>query len=110
MQNKDTITKMLEHCQQIQAFTAGFDHQQFVTAPAIKEACVFCLLQVGELVSKIDGVFVEENGNVPWKKLKGFRNRLVHDYGNVDFTIVWNVIENDMPELIAALKKAGGVA
>jgi len=112
MGNNEIIMKMQEHCQNIQKLTAGFDFQQFVTAPGIKEACVLLLLQIGELGIRVDAAFKVEYKNIPWMKMRGFRNRLVHDYGNVDFEVVWNTIQKDVPELVVTLNKVlktGGV-
>lgn len=43
------------------------------------EACVFNLSQIGELVNKLDKEFIESYPEIPWFKMRGLRNRIVHD-------------------------------
>jgi uncharacterized protein with HEPN domain len=42
---------------------------------------------------------------VDWHRIRGFRNRIVHDYAGVDLSIVWNIIENFLPKMIALIRK-----
>ncbi len=44
-----------------------------------------------------------KHGNIPWSALGGLRNRIVHDYGNVDLNIVYETLKNDIPELLEML-------
>jgi uncharacterized protein with HEPN domain len=54
---------------------------------------------IGEAVRLLPSEFIERSANVPWSKIIGMRHILVHDYFEIDFNIVWNVIERDLPEL-----------
>lgn len=58
-----------------------------------------CILQIGELVGKIDSEFKQEYDAVPWKQIKTMRNIYAHNYSNVDYDMAWNTIEVDIPEL-----------
>jgi len=42
--------------------------------------------------------------SIPWRAIKGLRNRIVHEYGNVDLTIVYDTVKKDIPELIGILE------
>lgn len=42
--------------------------------------------------------------NIPWKSIKGMRNRIVHDYENVDLSVLWGTIKESLPELKDKLK------
>ena len=70
------------------------------------EACVFNLMQIGELtkVSLSDEVKFEIT-TIPWKQLYGMRNRIVHGYSGVDMRIVWDTIYEDLPALKQELEK-----
>lgn len=70
------------------------------------EACVFNLMQIGELakVSMTDE-FKENVKTIPWKQLYGMRNRIVHGYSGVNMNIVWDTIQEDLPLLKAEIEK-----
>jgi len=103
MSNEDTVVKMLEYCEKIQTYSKGLDEQQFYASSMITEACVFCLIQIGELVIKIDPEFIKINPQIPWKDIRGVRHKIVHDYKNINFELVWDIIKNDLPDLIGKL-------
>ncbi len=69
------------------------------------EACVFNLGQIGEAVTKLDDDFLAANVNIPWRQMKGLRNRIVHDYDGVNPVLVWEIIQNDLPVLKEKLEK-----
>ena len=75
------------------------DYNSFITNSQLVEACVFNLSQMGELVRKLDDLFIEEHKDIPWHQLRGLRNRIVHDYEGVNLRLVWDVISLDLPEL-----------
>jgi uncharacterized protein with HEPN domain len=63
-------------------------------------ACVLNLSQIGELVGRLDAEFMEKNKQIPWRKIKGMRNRIIHDYDDIRLNIVWDVLVDFLPELI----------
>ena len=54
---------------------------------------------IGEVVSKLSDSFKEAHPDIDWFQIKGMRNRIVHDYRNVNLFVVWDAIENDLPTL-----------
>ena len=46
-----------------------------------------------------------KKSNLPWDELTGLRNRIVHDYGNVNLNIVYETLKNDIPELLEQLSE-----
>lgn len=64
------------------------------------EACVFNLMQIGELSkTALSDEAKAEITAIPWKQLYGMRNRIVHGYSGVDMRIVWDTIHEDLPAL-----------
>ena len=55
---------------------------------------------IGEASNRLPEDFKAANTNINWVRIKGFRNRIVHDYFGIDRSIVWNIISNYLPELI----------
>lgn len=59
-------------------------------------AICYSILQIGEELSRLRDKFEEEYPNIPWKKVNGLRNLLVHEYAKVDFEQIKYVVNNDL--------------
>ncbi|MEO1290479.1 MAG: HepT-like ribonuclease domain-containing protein [Chloroflexota bacterium] len=66
-------------------------------------AIVRAIEVVGEAASKIDLDVRKEHARIEWRNMIGMRNRIVHDYGNVDYDIVWQVVTVNLPKLVEQL-------
>ncbi len=69
------------------------------------DSMMFRMIQISENAKKLSDFYKQQNGNIPWNALYGFRNRIVHDYGNVDLNIIYETLKNDIPELLEVLEK-----
>lgn len=80
--------------------------EEFQTDFMRVEACVFNLMQIGELAkTSITEEFKLAVTTIPWKQLHGMRNRIVHGYSGVDMSIVWDTIREDLPILKEQVEK-----
>ena len=59
---------------------------------------------VGEAASRVSEAVQLAHPEVPWRKIAGTRNRLVHGYDDVNFDVLWNTIQDDLPPLIDQLQ------
>lgn len=66
---------------------------------------MFRLIQVSENSNKLSDYFKNQHSSIPWKAIKGLRNRIVHEYGNVDLSVIYDTVQNDIPKLIDDLKE-----
>ena len=57
------------------------------------------LITIGEAANKTAKEFKERYPEVPWRKIIGMRNRLIHNYTGINVITVWNVVEEDLPVL-----------
>ena len=90
---------MIGYIDKIMGYCMQADYDSFVSTPLLMEACVFNLSQLGEAVCKLDDSFCDLHPDVPWKEMRGLRNRIVHDYDGVKPILVWEIIETDLPIL-----------
>jgi uncharacterized protein with HEPN domain len=60
---------------------------------------------IGEAANGVSESFREEHKDIPWKKMIGMRNRLIHGYFDIDPDIVWETVKTDLPPLVSKLEK-----
>ena len=60
---------------------------------------------MGEISHKIHPNFKEIYPHIPWNELYGLRNRIIHDYDGVNLRLVWEIISDDLPELLDQLQQ-----
>ena len=72
--------------------------------PLLMDSIMFRLVQIAENGEKLTSDFKENHKEIQWKAIKGMRNRIVHDYGFIDLTIVYDTVANSIPELYKQLK------
>jgi len=99
MKRKIIVDKIIICLDKILRYCGSCSYEDFRNDQQLIEACVFNLSQIGELANKIDGEFKEYHSNIPWKKLYGLRNRIIHDYEGVNFLLIWEIIKEDLPKL-----------
>ncbi len=81
------------------------DFDAFPANEILQDSMMFRLIQISENARKLSEEFKEEHSAIPWIAISGLRNRIVHDYGNVDLTIVFNTLKTDIPVLMNNMKE-----
>ena len=64
------------------------------------DSMLFRMIQLSENEKKLSDEYKNARDHIPWNALYGLRNRIVHDYGNVDLNVVYETLKNDIPELL----------
>ena len=107
MDNKKTdqyyIDKMVKDLRFVLKHTQGISKQQLEENEVLVDSVMFRLIQVSENADKLTDAFKLQCPGIPWRAVKGLRNRIVHEYGNVDLSVVHDTIRNDIPVLIDIL-------
>lgn len=105
MKNQKIIWKIINYIDSIIKYTENVNYLEFKDNGMMVEACVFNLSQIGELVNKLDKNYIDKYPEVPWFKMRGLRNRIVHDYEGVNLNLIWQIIDNDIKVLKEQLLK-----
>ena len=109
MESKDkrVLQKIYDHVNAVLLYCRDCDSQSEFEAESMRvEACVFNLMQIGELAKmSLSDEAKMQISSIPWKQLYGMRNRIVHGYSGVDMSIVWDTINNDLEDLKDELSK-----
>lgn len=80
------------------------DKEEFLKNETLKRAIVRSLEIIGEATKKVPADFKLKWDKVKWREMAGMRDRLIHDYMGVNYSIVWDVIRNKIPELHKQIK------
>ena len=94
------IENILDYVKSIHSLEI-FTHNQLVV-----DAVVFNLAQIGEISKhRVSSVLKDTHVDVPWHETYGFRNRIIHDYDQINMNIVYDTIKEDLPPLLEQLRK-----
>lgn len=102
---RERIQDILDAIAEIQSFVAGLDREQFLSDPKTLKAVVADLVIIGEAARHLSDELIEAHPGIPWPLMRGMRNRIVHDYFQIDATIVWETCRSDLVSLIEPLQK-----
>jgi uncharacterized protein with HEPN domain len=86
------------------SFVAGLDERAFLASDLHQSAVIRKLEIMGEAAGKVSKAFCDAHPEIPWKQMTGLRHRLIHGYGEVRLDIVWQVVTETLPDLIAILR------
>ena len=88
------INSVLTYCQDCKSLI------DFQSDSMKVEACVFNLMQIGELAkTSLSDEAKNQMSSIPWKQIYGLRNRIVHEYFGVDMSMIWAVIKDNLSPL-----------
>ena len=76
----------------------------FINDETLKRAVVRSIEIIGEASKKIPSSFKQHHSSIEWKNMAGMRDRLIHNYMGVDYSIVWDVLKTRIPILHLQIK------
>jgi uncharacterized protein with HEPN domain len=103
--NRLLVGDMLDAAKKIRSYCFGFTMEQFLGDDRTIDAVVRNFEIIGEAANRIHPDFQAANPQIDWNTLRGFRNRLIHEYFGVDHEIVWQIIETELNEFIEDLER-----
>jgi uncharacterized protein with HEPN domain len=93
------LEDIIESIQKIKIYTSGLSLDDFLKDDKTIDAVIRNFEIIGEASNRIPDEIRDKFQLVNWHRIRGFRNRIVHDYMGVDYEIVWEIIEKDLEEL-----------
>ena len=97
--NSLRLRHILDAINAIENYLQAVDETKFNQEPMRHDAVIRQLEIIGEAATYLTGELREEHPNIPWQKIVGTRNRLIHGYTKVSLKIVWEIVKNDLPTL-----------
>lgn len=103
----DYLRQMNEGARDAARFTDDMDREDFFADLRTQRAVVMSLMIVGEAAARVladHSDFAEAHPNIPWRSIRGMRNRIAHGYFDVDLGVVLQTVEAELPTLIDQLE------
>lgn len=101
------VRKSLEELTLLVKYGASIKTPDDLTASgSLTDSIMFRLIQLAEHIKGLSADFKEKYPMIPWGDIIGFRNGLVHEYGKTDYTVVFEILRDDIPELKELFEKA----
>jgi len=104
MDYRDFISDIIESIQDAIEFTKDITFDQFILDKKTIKATIRCLEVLGEASKNIPDEIKDQYQSIPWKRMTGMRDKLIHDYFGVDLEKIWLTIKNDLPSLYKDLQ------
>jgi uncharacterized protein with HEPN domain len=103
--DKIYIEHIFEAIQLIEDFIAGKTLTEFEADPMLHSAVTRQIEIIGEAAKRLSEEYKDTLGHLPWRRITGMRDFLIHDYIDVDLEIVWKAATEDIKELKRALEQ-----
>jgi len=102
------LDDMIGFAEKVVTYVEGFDQAQFVRSGLNYDAVLRNLELIGEAATHIPDAVREVYPQIPWRQLVATRNRLIHGYLGIDNDVLWSIIQDDVPLLLAELEDLKG--
>lgn len=99
------LRHMLDAAREAKQLTTGRTRAEFDDDRTLKLAIVRLLEVLGEAAARVPEDFRSQHPELPWAEVVGLRNRLIHGYYEVDYDVVWQILQEDLPSLVERLSR-----
>lgn len=110
MSEENRLPDYLEHMREAATnacnFVEGLSKADFLDDKRTQQAVIMSLVIIGEAATKVMDsypAFVEECSTIPWRSMRGMRNRIAHGYFDIDLNVVWETVQTALPALLHQL-------
>jgi len=100
------LNDIIESGNFIAEYTKDFlEFEDFISDRKTVDAVIRNFEIIGEAANRLPESFKNKHSSIDWNRLRGFRNRIVHEYFGIDYEIVWQITKHFLPKMILELKQ-----
>jgi uncharacterized protein with HEPN domain len=104
----DYLDQMVTAANDALGFVNGMSKEDFLADKRTQQAVVMSLVIIGEAAARImerHSEFIAGNPDIPWRGMRGMRNRVAHGYFDVNLDVVWDTVQTALPDLLLRLER-----
>ena len=100
------LKHILEYCKEVEQSVDRIKNVENLASDYFnRNALAMSLVQIGELVRILSDDFKNSHQNIPWRKISGLRNHIIHGYGEIDWDMMWDTSIDDIPNFNEECKR-----
>ncbi|NLN79938.1 MAG: DUF86 domain-containing protein [Erysipelotrichia bacterium] len=103
--DKYFLEKVLRDLAYLIKATSGITRKELEKNEMMMDSIMFRFIQISENLKRISDDIKEASPHIPWSLVAGLRNKIVHEYGRIDLTIIYDVLKNDLEKLYSDINK-----
>ncbi|MCH5599403.1 HepT-like ribonuclease domain-containing protein [Niabella ginsengisoli] len=97
------VEDIIDSANKILSYTDGYLFEDFINDDKTVDAVIRNFEIIGEAANRLSEEYKDAHPQIDWHRIRGFRNRIVHHYFGIDYSIVWEIKENFLNKLISSL-------
>lgn len=98
-EHRDYLVDILTSIQDVESFIGKMTYEDFLNNKMASNAVVRSLEVIGEATKNLPKSVCDKDISIPWKKMAGMRDKIIHEYFGVNYETVWKTAKNMLPEL-----------
>jgi uncharacterized protein with HEPN domain len=102
----DYLDHIIEAARLACSYVQGLGKADFLADKRTQQAVILNIVVIGEAATRLladHSVFLTKHPDVPWRNMRGMRNRIAHGYFDIDLDVVWETVQTALPELLARI-------
>ena len=103
--DKDFLAHIIEAVRRTTSYTEKVTYEEFLKDIKTQDAVIRNIEIIGEAIKNLSEEIRNRYSEIPWKNMAGMRDKLIHHYFGVNFSIVWKIAKEELPEIVKKIEK-----
>jgi uncharacterized protein with HEPN domain len=99
------LRHILDGIAKVEEYTEGMSKDEFVSSVQTQDAVIRRLEIIGEAAKNVPSEFRRKHSEVPWAEMSRMRDKLIHKYFDIDLSLAWDAVRQDLPDLKKRIKE-----